>query len=163
MRAEVEHLYHEDFGVSDLNYVSEAGLRFSRNSLEPTDGYQWPRVARAWKVCDSVQGGGPRPEGACRSPRALFGRQGLALQHAQLPGRHPATGALRTRWRFSQTRPGCMCGVWVALEDMDMDNGPLVYYPGSHKLPWPTWDEIDELTGRGSIRRADFETLRRTS
>ena len=29
-------------------------------------------------------------------------------------------------------------GVWVALEDMDMDNGPLVYYPGSHKLPSPT-------------------------
>ena len=23
-----------------------------------------------------------------------------------------------------------MAGVWVALEDMDMDNGPLVYYPG---------------------------------
>ena len=30
---------------------------------------------------------------------------------------------------------GFMCGVWVALEDMDMENGPLVYYPGSHKLP----------------------------
>lgn len=28
-----------------------------------------------------------------------------------------------------------MCGVWVALEDIDMQNGPLVYYPGSHKLP----------------------------
>jgi hypothetical protein len=28
-----------------------------------------------------------------------------------------------------------MCGVWVALEDIDSDNGPLVYYPGSHKLP----------------------------
>lgn len=28
-----------------------------------------------------------------------------------------------------------MCGVWVALEDIDADNGPLHYYPGSHKLP----------------------------
>ncbi len=28
-----------------------------------------------------------------------------------------------------------MCGVWVDLEDMDMDNGPLIYFPGSHKLP----------------------------
>lgn len=26
-----------------------------------------------------------------------------------------------------------MCGVWVALEDIDIANGPLVYYPGSHK------------------------------
>ena len=28
-----------------------------------------------------------------------------------------------------------MCGVWVALEDINEDNGPLFYYPGSHKLP----------------------------
>ncbi|MCY4386899.1 MAG: phytanoyl-CoA dioxygenase family protein [Desulfurellaceae bacterium] len=26
-----------------------------------------------------------------------------------------------------------MCGVWVALEDVTMKNGPLCYYPGSHK------------------------------
>lgn len=29
-----------------------------------------------------------------------------------------------------------MCGVWVALEDTDETNGPLHYYPGSHKLPY---------------------------
>ncbi|HET7593579.1 MAG TPA: phytanoyl-CoA dioxygenase family protein [Rhodanobacteraceae bacterium] len=28
-----------------------------------------------------------------------------------------------------------MCGVWVALEDVELDSGPLIYYPGSHKLP----------------------------
>jgi hypothetical protein len=28
-----------------------------------------------------------------------------------------------------------MCGVWVALEDVDHENGPLFYYPGSHRLP----------------------------
>jgi ectoine hydroxylase-related dioxygenase (phytanoyl-CoA dioxygenase family) len=28
-----------------------------------------------------------------------------------------------------------MCGVWVALEDVHFDTGPLHYYPGSHKLP----------------------------
>ncbi len=27
-----------------------------------------------------------------------------------------------------------MCGGWVALEDIDENNGPLHYYPGSHKL-----------------------------
>jgi Phytanoyl-CoA dioxygenase (PhyH) len=30
---------------------------------------------------------------------------------------------------------GFMCGVWVALEDVDANNGPLFYYPGSQKLP----------------------------
>jgi len=28
-----------------------------------------------------------------------------------------------------------MAGVWVALEDIHANNGPLIYYPGSHKLP----------------------------
>jgi ectoine hydroxylase-related dioxygenase (phytanoyl-CoA dioxygenase family) len=28
-----------------------------------------------------------------------------------------------------------MVGVWVALEDIDSSNGPLIYYPGSHRLP----------------------------
>jgi ectoine hydroxylase-related dioxygenase (phytanoyl-CoA dioxygenase family) len=31
---------------------------------------------------------------------------------------------------------GGLLGVWVALEDTDMNNGPLHYYPGSHKLPY---------------------------
>jgi ectoine hydroxylase-related dioxygenase (phytanoyl-CoA dioxygenase family) len=30
---------------------------------------------------------------------------------------------------------GMMCGVWVALEDIGPDQGPLRLYPGSHKLP----------------------------
>jgi Phytanoyl-CoA dioxygenase (PhyH) len=30
---------------------------------------------------------------------------------------------------------GFMCGVWVALEDVHADSGPLVVYPGSHRLP----------------------------
>jgi len=28
-----------------------------------------------------------------------------------------------------------MCGVWIALEDVDPASGPLLYHPGSHRLP----------------------------
>lgn len=35
-----------------------------------------------------------------------------------------------------------MCGVWVALEDVDEDSGPLFYYPGSHKLPEMTMYDL---------------------
>ena len=31
---------------------------------------------------------------------------------------------------------GGLLGVWIALEDIELDNGPLHYYPGSHKLPY---------------------------
>lgn len=29
-----------------------------------------------------------------------------------------------------------MCGVWVALEDINLKNGPLMYFPGTHKWPF---------------------------
>ncbi len=36
---------------------------------------------------------------------------------------------------FNTLPPRFMCGVWVALEDVTEENGPLFYYPGSHRLP----------------------------
>jgi hypothetical protein len=35
---------------------------------------------------------------------------------------------------FCSNPKNLMCGVWIALEDITMDQGPLVYYPGSHNL-----------------------------
>jgi ectoine hydroxylase-related dioxygenase (phytanoyl-CoA dioxygenase family) len=31
---------------------------------------------------------------------------------------------------------GYLIAVWIALEDTNSDNGPLFYYPGSHRLPY---------------------------
>ncbi len=31
---------------------------------------------------------------------------------------------------------GYMTAAWIALEEITPDNGPLVYHPGSHKLPY---------------------------
>jgi hypothetical protein len=36
---------------------------------------------------------------------------------------------------FNSIPAGYMAGIWIALEDVTMDNGPLIYYPGSHKMP----------------------------
>ena len=43
-----------------------------------------------------------------------------------------------------------MCGVWVALEDVDEDNGPLFYYPGSHRLPELTVYDLGFSAGTSS-------------
>jgi ectoine hydroxylase-related dioxygenase (phytanoyl-CoA dioxygenase family) len=48
-----------------------------------------------------------------------------------------------------------MCGVWVALEDIDERNGPLHYYPESHKLP------VYNLTDLGVAAADSVETLYR--
>ncbi|HEY6900591.1 MAG TPA: phytanoyl-CoA dioxygenase family protein, partial [Puia sp.] len=39
---------------------------------------------------------------------------------------------------------GYLIAVWIALEDTNMDNGPLFYYPGSHKLPYLLNEDFNE-------------------
>jgi ectoine hydroxylase-related dioxygenase (phytanoyl-CoA dioxygenase family) len=34
--------------------------------------------------------------------------------------------------------PGYLIAIWIALQDCTPDNGPLFYYPGSHRLPYIT-------------------------
>ena len=31
---------------------------------------------------------------------------------------------------------GNLIAVWIALEDISLENGPLFYFPGSHQLPY---------------------------
>ena len=50
---------------------------------------------------------------------------------------------------FSTIPAGYMAGVWVALEDIDEDSGPLIYYPGSHKLPYYSMQDLGLGAGYG--------------
>lgn len=45
---------------------------------------------------------------------------------------------------FSSLPARYMCGVWVALEDITPENGPLFYYPGSNKMPEYNFSQIKE-------------------
>jgi ectoine hydroxylase-related dioxygenase (phytanoyl-CoA dioxygenase family) len=50
---------------------------------------------------------------------------------------------------FSSLPEKFMCGVWLAMEDIHPDAGPLFYYPGSHR--WPIMSNaIIERRGFGS-------------
>jgi hypothetical protein len=48
---------------------------------------------------------------------------------------------------FDSVPYGFLCGVWVALEDVDASAGPLFYYPGSHRLPRFDLHDIGLPTG----------------
>ncbi len=59
---------------------------------------------------------------------------------------------------MSTAPPGFMIATWIALEDCTPENGPLVYYPGSHRLPYLSTGDYDSgntaLTiGENSNRR----------
>ncbi|MBS0216768.1 MAG: phytanoyl-CoA dioxygenase family protein [Proteobacteria bacterium] len=43
---------------------------------------------------------------------------------------------------FNSEPFGMMCGVWLALEDIGPDQGPLVYYPGSQHLAEINFEDI---------------------
>jgi len=51
---------------------------------------------------------------------------------------------------FSSIPERFMCGVWIAFEDITEDNGPLHYYPKSHKLPFY---EMSDMNVKGSESR----------
>lgn len=55
---------------------------------------------------------------------------------------------------------GNMIAVWIALEDMTMDNGLLHYYPGSHRLPYlmnVDYDNIGSKMMLGKKTYSDYE------
>jgi ectoine hydroxylase len=55
---------------------------------------------------------------------------------------------------------GYLIAVWVALEDTNEDNGPLFYYPGSHRLPYLLNGDFNEGTtalALGKKRYTDYE------
>ncbi|MGH8642385.1 MAG: phytanoyl-CoA dioxygenase family protein [Burkholderiales bacterium] len=65
---------------------------------------------------------------------SIYGRRAFPFQTLNFPvgtEQHFHSDSLH----FSCIPERFMCGVWVALEDVGPEQGPLVYYPGSHKLP----------------------------
>lgn len=57
---------------------------------------------------------------------------------------------------------GGLLGVWFALEDITADNGPLHYYPGSHKLPYYMNGDYNNEGSRwltGNKTYAEYENM----
>lgn len=57
---------------------------------------------------------------------------------------------------------GGLLGVWIALEDIYEDNGPLHYYPGSHKLPYylnSDYDNVGTTSMIGDKSYTEYEKM----
>lgn len=67
-------------------------------------------------------------------PEQLYGRAAIPFQTLNFPvGTQQLTHSDTIHFHSFPQR--FMAGVWVALEDITLENGPLHYYPGSHRLP----------------------------
>lgn len=52
----------------------------------------------------------------------------LYFEHGSTQGPHVDTLYMTPR------TPGALCAIWVAMEDVKPDAGPMFYYPGSHRI-----------------------------
>jgi phytanoyl-CoA dioxygenase PhyH len=102
--------------------------------------YSRYRIQDAWRISANVRALALSP--AIHAVLAtLYGRtprpfQTLNFQKGTEQSVHSDT------IHFNSMPSGFMCGVWVALEDVDVDNGPLVYFPGSHRFEEVTLEDV---------------------
>jgi ectoine hydroxylase-related dioxygenase (phytanoyl-CoA dioxygenase family) len=111
-------------------------------------------VQDAWKTVDEVRQLAVLPV-ALAALEQLFGRAALPFQTLNFPiGTRQLTHS--DTIHFNSIPKGFMAGVWVALEDIDASNGPLQYYPGSHKLQEYTMQDFGLEPGYENYRH--YET-----
>lgn len=131
-----------DRAVSDLDgRYTDAQTGYSSPSRR-LDAWRFSRavadIARAPVVLDTLE--------------ALYGRRAFPFQTLNFE-RGTQQRAHSDTIHFHSVPQRFMTGVWVALEDIHPDSGPIVVYPGSHELPVfdpldlgleATWENHDE-------------------
>lgn len=141
--------------ASDLHYKGYAVVDFPdpefdervdriKASLAPhfATGFEDPQVDKAagqrriqdaWQFDDDVKAVAAN-EGMIDLLSKLYGRKAFPFQTLNFSvGTQQA--AHSDMVHFSSQPEKFMCGVWLALEDIQAGSGPLFYYPGSHKWP----------------------------
>ncbi len=91
------------------------------------------RVQDGWKFVEEVHKLAVHP-GILDALQQLYGRRPKPFQTLNFPigtSQSPHSDIIH----FNSIPHGFMAGAWAALEDINENNGPLIYYPGSHKLP----------------------------
>jgi ectoine hydroxylase-related dioxygenase (phytanoyl-CoA dioxygenase family) len=97
------------------------------------------RLQDAWRYNEKVKKLAAS-EAVYSKLRLLYRREPIPFQTLNFPvGTQQKTHS--DMIHFNSVPGRFMCGVWTAFEDIKDDNGPLHYYPGSHKLPF--YDMID--------------------
>jgi Phytanoyl-CoA dioxygenase (PhyH) len=133
-----------DDGFAVIDFPEPDFKRISRTIIQALDhSYDWEawrsgridslRIQDSWRTLPEVK------QIACNAKvlkllSDLYGRRAFPFQTLNFPvgtQQHFHSDSVH----FSSCPERFMAGVWVAFEDIDSKNGPLLYYPGSHKLP----------------------------
>jgi ectoine hydroxylase-related dioxygenase (phytanoyl-CoA dioxygenase family) len=91
------------------------------------------RIQDLWQYSAAAKNMAAHPE-IIKTLEMLYGREAIPFQTLNFKVGTQQKAHSDTL-HFSSLPARYMCGVWVALEDITPDNGPLFYYPGSHRTP----------------------------
>lgn len=140
LRQLADSLHHQGFAVIDMpendfdDLVDEIKRDLSR--LYDWDGWRSGarkalRVQSAWRYHHGVRRLAANPVLMDWLSR-LYGRRAFPFQTINFPVGTQQI-AHSDEAHFCSIPERFLCGVWLALEDMDEENGALYYYPGSHR------------------------------
>ncbi|MBC8022867.1 MAG: phytanoyl-CoA dioxygenase family protein [Burkholderiales bacterium] len=109
------------------------------------------RIQDAWKAIPAVKAIATAPR-VLQLLRDLYGRKPLPFQTLNFRvGSEQQTHSDTVH--FNSRPAGFMCGVWVALEDVDRENGPVAYFPGSHKWSEVGLPDVDAFDAGGWLQQ----------
>ncbi|TYC91687.1 phytanoyl-CoA dioxygenase family protein [Novosphingobium sp. BW1] len=108
-----------------------AGMELSDPDSDKTQGER--RIQDAWTFHDDVRAIAANPA-ILDLLGTLYGRPAFPFQTLNFPV-GTQQGAHSDAVHFSSLPERFMCGVWLAMEDITPENGPVFYLPGSHRWP----------------------------
>ncbi|MFN8051393.1 MAG: phytanoyl-CoA dioxygenase family protein [Acidimicrobiales bacterium] len=131
---DLQHQLERDGYAVVRNVVDRALLQRVRAALEPSfRDAPHGRVTNAWVSVPAVRELAAHG-GVLDLARPVVGGDPVAFQTLDFrtgTQQRPHADTIH----FDTVPSGRMCGVWVAVEDVGPDQGPLVVHPGSHLLP----------------------------
>lgn len=113
------------------NIGPQYGIDFGNPESDKTIGER--RIQDAWKFDTDVLAIAANA-GVKKMLERLYGRAAFPFQTLNFPV-GTQQDAHSDMVHFSSLPEKFMCGVWLAMEDVTLDAGPLFYYPGSHRWP----------------------------
>jgi hypothetical protein len=139
--AERGYVIVDDLGITDFDMLAS---QIEAEVAPPHEGGKYNRVREAWTVSPAVRSLATAPR-ILELLALLYGRAPIPFQTLNFwRGSQQATHS--DAYHFHSLPKHFVAGVWVALEDVDEGNGPLHYYPGSHRLPdYDFLDDEDKL------------------
>lgn len=106
-------------------------IDFANSESDKTHGER--RVQDAWQFDDDVRAIAAN-QAVIDLLSKLYGRKAFPFQTLNFPV-GTQQEAHSDSVHFSSLPERFMCGVWLAMEDIGPDAGPLFYHPGSHRWP----------------------------